>query len=84
MLGRGFSITSEIDLDKWYGYDYDNKKLKEKLDKFDKYTDTYSFKKNENEDNENILVLTSSPKISKESFPEFLVEYFEKIKGLQK
>ena len=84
LLGRGFSITTEIDLDKLCGYDYDNNKLKEKLDKLDKYTDTYFFKKNENDDNENILVFTSSPKISKESFSEFLIEYFEKIEGLQK
>ena len=54
------------------------------MENFDKYTDTYSFKKNENDDNENILVFTSSPKISKESFSEFLVEYFQKIEGLQK
>ena len=81
LLGRGFSITTEIDLDKLCGNDFDMKQLKEKLEKFDKYTDTYNIDKNENEDN--ILVFTSSPKISKESIPEFFVEYFEKIQGLQ-
>ena len=87
LLGRGFSITSEIDLEKLYGDELDNNIINKKLEKFDKYTDTYFFKKNEDEeynDDENILVFTSSPKISKESFPEFLVEYFEKIEGLQK
>ena len=87
LLGRGFSITSEIDLEKLYGDELDNNIINKKLEKFDKYTHTYFFKKNEDEeynDDENILVFTSSPKISKESFPEFLVEYFEKIEGLQK
>ena len=89
LLGRGFSITSEIDLEQLYGDEPDINMINKKLEKFDKYTDTYFFKKNEddennNENDENILVFTSSPKISKESFPEFLVEYFEKIEGLQK
>ena len=89
LLGRGFSITSEIDLEQLYGDEPDINMINKKLEKFDKYTDTYFFKKNEedgnnNDNDENILVFTSSPKISKESFPEFLVEYFEKIEGLQK
>ena len=79
MLGRGFSITTEIDLDKLCGNDLDMNKLKEKLEKFDKYTDTYYI----NENDDNILIFTSSPKISKESIPEFFIEYFEKIQGLQ-
>ena len=81
LLGRGFSITTEIDLDKLCGNDFDMNKLKEKLEKCDKYTDTYNIIKNENDDN--ILVFTSSPKNSKESMPEFFIEYFEKIQGLQ-
>jgi hypothetical protein len=84
LLGRGFSITTEIDLDKLLVNDYDNDNLQEKIynyDKFDKYTDTFSINKNDNDDN--ILVFTSSPKISKESISEFFVEYFEKIIGLK-
>ena len=82
LLGRGFSITTEIDLDKLCENKFDEDKIKEKLKKFDKYTDTYSLDKNENDDN--ILVFTSSPKISKESMSEFFVEYFEKIIKLKK
>ena len=84
LLGRGFSITTEVDLDKLLVNDFDNDKLQEKIynyDKFDKYTDTFSINKNDNDDN--ILVFTSSPKISKESISEFFVEYFEKIIGLK-
>ena len=84
LLGRGFSITTEVDLDKLLVKDFDNDKLQEKIysyDKFDKYTDTFSINKNDNDDN--ILVFTSSPKISKESISEFFVEYFEKIIGLK-
>ena len=84
LLGRGFSITTEVDLDKLLVNDFDNDKLQEKIynyDKFDKYTDTFSINKNDNDDN--ILIFTSSPKISKESISEFFVEYFEKIIGLK-
>lgn len=81
LLGRGFSITTEIDLDKLCENKFDEDKIKEKLKNFDKYTDFYSLDKNENDDN--ILVFTSSPKISKESISEFFVEYFEKILKLK-
>jgi hypothetical protein len=79
-LGRGFSITSEIDLDKICKED--NEKLKEKLDKLDKYTDTYRIINDDNE-NHTRLIFTSSPKISQESIPEFLVNYFKKIDELK-
>ena len=79
-LGRGFSITSEIDLDKICKED--NDKLQEKLDKFDKYTDTYRIINGDN-DNPTKLIFTSSPKISQESIPEFLLNYFKKIDGLK-
>lgn len=82
LIGRGFSITTEIDLDKLLGNDFDNNKLMENLEKLDKYTDSFNIIKNEDDDN--ILVFTSSPKISQESFPEFLIKYFEKIQELQK
>ena len=83
LLGRGFSISTEIDLDKLYEGDFDKNydKLKEKLDKFDLYTDSYNIKKDEND--ENILIFTSSPKISEENIGEFLVKYFEKIQSLE-
>ena len=84
LLGRGFSITTEVDLDKLLVKDFDNDKLQEKIysyDKFDKYTDTFSINKNDNDDN--ILVFTSSPKISEDSISKFFVEYFEKIIGLK-
>ena len=84
LLGRGFSITTEIDLDKLLGNDFDYDKLQEKIvksDKFDKYTDIFNISGNDNDDN--ILVFTSSPKISNESISEFFVEYFEKILGLK-
>ena len=76
-LGRGFSITSEIDLDKIYKED--NEKLREK---FDKYTDTYRIINDDNE-NPTRLIFTSSPKISQESIPEFFVNYFKKIDALK-
>ena len=76
-LGRGFSITSEIDLDKIYKED--NEKLREK---FDKYTDTYRIINDDNE-NPTRLIFTSSPKISQESIPEFFVNYFKKIEELK-
>ena len=82
LLGKGFSITSEINLDQLCGIDYDEKKLNENLEKFDKYTDTYYISKNDN--NENILIFTSSPKITQESISEFFIQYFEKIQSLQK
>ena len=82
LLGRGFSISTEIDLDKFYKDDFENiDKLKEKFNKFDMYTDSYNIKKNEND--ENVLIFTSSPKISEENFQEFLVKYFEKIQSLK-
>lgn len=80
-LGRGFSITSEIDLDKINKED-NNDKLKEKLDQLDKYTDTCRIISGDNE-NPTRLIFTSSPKISQESIPEFLVNYFKKIDGLK-
>ena len=76
-LGRGFSITSEIDLDKIYKED--NEKLRKK---FDKYTDTYRIINDDNE-NPTRLIFTSSPKISQESIPEFFVNYFKKIDALK-
>ena len=54
--------------------------MKEKLEKFDKYTDTFDFKNKDND--EKILIFTSSPKISQESINEFIIQYFEKIQGL--
>ncbi len=79
-LGRGFSITCEIDSDKICKEDNNIKdKLKEK---FDKYTDTWKQIDGDNE-NPNRLIITSSPKISQESFPEFLVNYFKKIDELK-
>jgi hypothetical protein len=82
LLGRGFSISTEIDLDKFYKDDFENiDKFKEKFNKFDMYTDSYNIKKNEND--ENVLIFTSSPKISEENFQEFLVKYFEKIQSLK-
>ena len=82
-LGRGFSITSEIDLDKISKED--NDKIKEKLDdKLDKYTDTYKIINGDNDnENSNRLIFTSSPKISQESFPQFLVNYFKKIEEMK-
>ena len=77
LLGTGFSITSEIDLDKLCK-DVESKKINEQLEKFDKYTDSYNI----NSDNK--LVFTSSPKISQESIPQFFIEYFEKIQSLSK
>ena len=82
LLGRGFSITTEINLEQLCGFDYDENKLNEILEKFDKYTDTYYINKNEN--NESTLVFTSSPKIMQESISEFFIQYFEKIQSLQK
>ena len=82
LLGRGFRISTEIDLDKFYKDDFENiDKFKEKFNKFDMYTDSYNIKKNEND--ENVLIFTSSPKISEENFQEFLVKYFEKIQSLK-
>ena len=77
LLGTGFSITSEIDLDKLCK-DVESKKINEQLEKFDKYTDSYTM----SEDNK--LIFTSSPKISQDSIPQFLIEYFEKIESLSK
>jgi hypothetical protein len=81
LLGKGFSITTEINLEQLCGVDYDENKLNEKLEKFDKYTDTYYIDKNEN--NESVLIVTSSPKISQESISEFFIQYFEKMQSLQ-
>ena len=79
-LGRGFSITCEIDSDKICKEDNNIKdKLKEK---FDKYTDTWKQIDDDNE-NPNKFIITSSPKISQESIPEFLVNYFKKIDELK-
>lgn len=80
LLGRGLSITTEIDLEQLCGIEYNEIKLKEKLEKFDKYTDTFDFKNKDND--EKILIFTSSPKISQESINEFIIQYFEKIQGL--
>ena len=77
LLGTGFNIKTEINLDKLIGNDIDLGKINKILNGFDKYSDNYFFKKNS--DDENILIFSSSPKISYNSINEFLVEYFEKI-----
>ncbi len=52
------------------------------MNEFDKYSDNFVIK-NISKD-ENILTFSSSPKISNNSFPEFLIQYFEKILKLKK
>jgi protein tyrosine phosphatase len=77
LLGYGFNIKSEINLNKLLGDKYDLDKVKKILDTFDKYSDNFDIKSIS--PNENILIFSSSPKISQSSISEFLIEYFEKI-----
>jgi hypothetical protein len=72
IIGYGFSITTEIDL----GFEDEINKAKEYFEKLDKYTDWFKIKKNEKSI---YIIFSSSPKISEKSFPQFLIEYFEKI-----
>ena len=81
VLGYGFNIKCEINLNKLLGDKYDLNKINKILDTFDRYSDNYEIK-NISPD-ENILIFSSSPKISQSSIPEFLVEYFEKILKLK-
>ena len=77
LLGYGFNIKAEINLTKLCEDKYDLNNIKKILDGYDKYSDNYIIK------DENILIFSSSPKISQKSIPEFLVEYFEKILKLK-
>ena len=79
LFGTGFNIKAEINLDKLIGTDVDLDKINKILDGFDKYSDNFHFKKTSDNSDENILIFSSSPKISYNSIDEFLVEYFEKI-----
>ena len=82
LLGTGFNIQTEINLDELCGKEIDLDKINKKLEEFDKYTDNYFLQKNNDE--ENILIFSSSPKISQNSMSDFLIEYFEKILKLKK
>ena len=81
LLGSGFNIKSEINLNKLCGEKLDLEKINKTLNEYDKYSDNFKIK-NISKD-ENILIFSSSPKISNNSFSEFLVEYFEKILKLK-
>ena len=82
LIGSGFNIKSEINLNKLCGDKFDLEYINETLKEFDKYSDNFVIK-NISKD-ENILTFSSSPKISYNSFPEFLIQYFEKILKLKK
>ena len=77
LIGSGFNIKSEINLNKLCGDKFDLEFINKILNEFDKYSDNFVIK-NISKD-ENILIFSSSPKISNNSFPEFLIQYFEKI-----
>ena len=81
LLGYGFNIKCEINLNKLLGDKYDLNKINKILDTFDRYSDNYDIKNIS--PGENILIFSSSPKISQSSISEFLVEYFEKILKLK-
>ena len=77
LLGTGFNITTEINLNKLCEDKFDFEKIKNNFNIFDKYSDNYKVKNVSNK--ENLLIFSSSPKISQSSIPEFLINYFEKI-----
>ena len=81
LLGTGFNIQTEINLDELCGKEIDLDKINKTLEGFDKYTDNYFLQKNNDE--ENILIFGSSPKISQNSIADFLIEYFEKFLKLK-
>ena len=81
LLGYGFNIKTEINLNELCGDKYNSDEIKKILDGYDKYSDNYIIN-NISKDN-NILIFSSSPKISQESISEFLVGYFEKIDKLK-
>ena len=85
LLGTGFNIISEINLDKLCKNEIDIDKINKILNGYDKYSDNYSLKKSDNDDSDddNILIFSSSPKISQNSISDFLIEYFEKILKLK-
>ena len=81
LLGTGFNITTEINLNKLCEDKFDFEKIKNNFNIFDKYSDNYKVKNVSNK--ENLLIFSSSPKISQSSIPEFLINYFEKIMKLK-
>jgi hypothetical protein len=83
LLGTGFNIISEINLDKLCKNEIDIDKINKILNGYDKYSDNYSLKKSDNSDDDNLLIFSSSPKISQNSISDFLIEYFEKILKLK-
>ena len=77
LLGYGFNIKAEINLSELYEDKNDLNNIKQILESFDKYSDSYIIK------DDNILIFSSSPKISQKSISEFLIEYFNKILKLK-
>jgi hypothetical protein len=73
LFGTGFRIQTEINLDDINKGDIKLEEIINKIE-FDKYSENIDINSNGN-----ILIFSSSPKISTKSFNEFLIQYFEKI-----